>query len=170
MNESGKAGLFSSKLIRVLILLTLLASAWMLWSGFFLPLLLSLGIFSCLLVVYLTHRMGYFDNEVYALRFGVRLFLYWGWLAKEVVRSSLEVARIVLSPSLPINPKIVEITATETHPVCQAMLGNSITLTPGTIALDVHQGRIQVHCINEAGVEDLLNGEMDRRVAALRGD
>lgn len=157
-----------AKLVRALLLLTLLIVAWVLWSGLFLPLLFALGAFSCLLTVYLTHRMGYFDNDVFALRFGLRLFSYWGWLAIEVVRSSLEVARVVLNPTLTISPRVVEIKATANHPVDQAILGNSITLTPGTLALDVHQGLIQVHCLTQAGADDLMSGEMDRRVAALR--
>jgi multicomponent Na+:H+ antiporter subunit E len=158
----------SSKTLRAASLLVLLIAAWVLWSGQFQPLLLVLGAFSCLLTAYLTQRMGYFDNEVFALRFGVRLFSYWAWLAKEVVRSSIEVARVVVNPRLPISPQIVEIQATASHPVDQAILGNSITLTPGTLALDVHRGRIQVHCLTQAGADDLKSGEMDRRVAALR--
>ncbi len=156
--------------MRVALLLGLLMAAWVLWSGQFLPLLLTLGAFSCLLTVYLTRRMGYFDNEVFALRFGVRLFSYWAWLSREVLRSSLEVARVVLDPRLPISPQTIEIKATASHPVDQAILGNSITLTPGTLALDVHRGKIQVHCLTQAGAADLMSGEMDRRVAALRQD
>jgi len=151
-----------------MLLLGLLVATWVLWSGQLQPLLLALGIFSCALTVYLTRRMGYFDNEVFALRFGVRLLSYWAWLAKEVVRSSIDVARVVLDPRLPISPRIVEIEATASHPVDQAILGNSITLTPGTLTLDVYRGRIQVHCLNRAGAADLGSGEMDRRVAALR--
>jgi multicomponent Na+:H+ antiporter subunit E len=158
----------STKLIRAAILLILLGAAWVLWSGLFKSLLLGLGVFSCLLTVYLTHRMGYFQNNVFALRFGIRLFAYWAWLAREVVRSSIDVARIVLTPSLPISPQMVEIISTANHPVDQAMLGNSITLTPGTLAIDVYQGKIKVHCLTKAGADDLLAGEMDRRVAALR--
>lgn len=158
----------STRLVRATILLVLLLLAWVLWSGLFKPLLLGLGGFSCLLTVYLTYRMGYFENNVFALRFGIRLFGYWAWLAREVVRSSIDVARIVLTPSLPISPQIVEITATASHPVDQAMLGNSITLTPGTLALDVHEGKIKVHCLTKAGADDLRSGDMDRRVAALR--
>ena len=155
-------------MVRAMLLLSLLVIAWLLWSGLFKPLLLSLGGFSCLLTVYLTHRMGYFRNNVFALRFGVRLFGYWLWLAREVVRSSIDVARIVLSPSLPISPQVLDITATADHPVDQAMLGNSITLTPGTLSLDVYNGRIKVHCLTKAGADDLTAGEMNRRVAALR--
>jgi multicomponent Na+:H+ antiporter subunit E len=158
----------SSKTARTASLLALLIAAWVLWSGQFQPLLLVLGAISCLLTAYLTRRMGYFDDNLFALRFGARLFGYWAWLAKEVVRSSIEVARVVVNPRLPISPQIVEIQATASHPVDQAILGNSITLTPGTLALDVHRGRIQVHCLTQAGADDLQSGEMDRRVAALR--
>ena len=114
--------------------------------------------------------MRYFDNDVFALRFGVRLFGYWVWLAREVWHSSIEVARVVVNPRLPISPQIVQISATANHPVDQAILGNSITLTPGTLALDVHRGKIQVHCLTQAAAADLESGEMDRRVAALRQD
>lgn len=162
--------LVSARMARILLLLSLLITAWLLWSGQFKPLLLALGAFSCLLVGYLTQRMGYFDNEVFALRFGLRLFSYCVWLAKQVVRSSIEVARVVLDPRLPISPQVVEIKASADHPVDLAILGNSITLTPGTLALDVHRGRIQVHCLTRAGADGLMSGEMDRRVAALRSN
>lgn len=145
-------------------------AAWVLWSGLFKPLLLVLGGVSCLLTAYLARRMGYLENEVFALRYGIRLFGYWFWLAREVWRSSIDVARIVLNPRLPISPQIVDIYATSSHPVDQATLGNSITLTPGTLALDVHRGRIQVHCLTQAGADELKSSEMDRRVAALRQD
>ena len=142
----------SNKMLKRLLLLALLAIAWLLWSGMFMPLLLGLGAFSCLLVVYLSHRMGYFNNQVFALPFGLRLFSYWAWLAKEVVRSSLEVARVVLDPRLPISPQTFEIEANISHPVGQAILGNSITLTPGTLALDVYRGTIKVHLLRDSRV------------------
>lgn len=160
--------LVSARMARILFLLALLITAWLLWSGQFKPLMLALGAFSCLLVGYLTQRMGYFDNEVFALRFGFRLFSYWVWLAKEIARSSIEVARIVLDPRLPISPQVVEFKARTDHPVDLTILGNSITLTPGTLTLDVHRGVIKVHSLTRAGADDLLSGEMDRRVAALR--
>ena len=153
---------------RMLVLFALLMAAWLLWSGIFKPLLLVLGVFSCLLTIYIKHRMGYFETDVFALGYGRRLLTYWVWLAKEVIKSSLDVARIVIDPKLPISPQVVTIKASCTHPVDQAILANSITLTPGTLALDVHNGEIKVHTLTQAGADDLLSGEMDRRVAALR--
>jgi len=153
---------------RMVVLLVPLAAAWLLWSGIYKPLLLGLGVLSCLLTIYIKHRMNYFETDMFALRFGRRLLGYWLWLAKEVVKSSLDVARIVLSPSLPISPEVVRIKASCEHPVDQAILANSITLTPGTLALDVYKGEIAVHALTKAGADELRKGEMDRRVLALR--
>jgi multicomponent Na+:H+ antiporter subunit E len=54
------------------------------------------------------------------------------------------------------------------EPVDQALLGNSITLTPGTLTLNVNEGRILVHSLTLAGAQELKRGEMRRRVVALR--
>lgn len=153
---------------RKIVLLVTLVAAWILWSGFFKPLLLSLGVFSCLLTYVVVQRMGYFNDQFFALHFSFRLFSYWLWLGREIIRSSLDVARIILDPRLPISPRIVEIKVTAQHPVEQVILANSITLTPGTLALDLHKGVIKVHALTEAGARDLLSGEMDRRVAETR--
>ena len=160
----------SARATRGLLLLILLGAAWVLWSGLFTPLLLGLGTLSCILTCYLAQRMGYLNDETDTLHVSPRLFGYAVWLAKEVIRSSLEVSRAVLDPRLRISPRTIEITATARHPVDQAILGNSITLTPGTLALDLHRGVIKVHCLTEAGADALMTGEMDRRVAALRAD
>ena len=159
-----------ASIVRISLLLMLFVSAWLLWSGLFTPLLLGLGAFSCLLVTYLTHRLGYTDHKEFKVNFNLRFLGYWAWLGKEVVRSSLEVARVILDPRLPISPRIVEIQATARHPVDQVILGNSITLTPGTIALDVRDGVLQVHTLTQKGADELMSGEMDRRIAALRED
>jgi multicomponent Na+:H+ antiporter subunit E len=159
---------FQSSYKRMLVLLLLLAIAWLLWSGLFKPLLLGLGLFSCLLTFLVVRRMGYFDNQMFALRFNFRLFAYWAWLGREIFRSSIQVARVVLDPALPINPRTIEIESSSAHLFDQVTLANSITLTPGTLALDLHEGIIKVHTLTEDGARDLMSGEMDRRVNGLR--
>jgi multicomponent Na+:H+ antiporter subunit E len=157
-------------LARSLLMAVLLAAAWLLWSGFFTPLLLALGAFSCGLVVYLAHRLHLFDTDVFAIRLSLRLFRFWAWLAGEVIRSSVEVARLVLSPKLPISPTVVRFQSTSNHPVDSAILGNSITLTPGTLTLSIDGGEFLVHSLTEQAAREIQGGEMDRRVAALRSD
>jgi len=51
--------------------------------------------------------------------------------------------------------------------ISQTILGNSITLSPGTVTLDVHEGELLVHCLTREGAEELRKGEVNRRVAAL---
>jgi len=155
-------------IIRVLTLAGLLVTAWLLWSGFFKPLLLGLGAFSCMLVLYLAHRMHLFDDDIFALRFSARLFKFWGWLAKEIFLSSLDVARVVLNPKLPISPTVVTFDTVCEHKVDKAILGNSITLTPGTLTLNIEGQEMAVHSLTRKGAEDLQSGEMERRVVALR--
>lgn len=159
----------SGQLGRSVLLLLLFFSVWLLWSGLYKPLLLGLGALSCLLTLYITRRMGYVDIDVFALRFSYRLIGYWGWLGKEIVKSSIGVARVVLDPKLPISPQVIEIRSTTDNAVDQAILGNSITLTPGSLALDVHDGVLKIHTLTERDADALRSGEMDRRVAALRG-
>lgn len=152
----------------MVVLAVLLAISWLLWSGMFKPLLLALGAFSCLLVLYLSWRMHLFEHDVFSLRYTGRLFRFWAWLGGEIVRSSLEVTRIVLSPKLLITPTVAEIESRCEHPVDRTILGNSITLTPGTLTLRIDDGHFVVHALTEAGAQDIVAGEMDRRVHALR--
>ena len=154
------------------VILTLLVwfAFWLLWSGLYKPLLITLGIISCLLVFVLARRMAYFDKSIYPPGLVFRLIPFWTWLSKELVITNLLVARIVLSPKMKISPTVVEIDALSKGPIGQAILGNSITLTPGTVTMDDHEGRLIVHCLTEEGARDLQAGEMNRRVAALGGD
>ena len=152
---------------RILLIVSLIA-AWLLWSGLFKPLILAFGVFSCALVFVLVRRMGYFADQLFALRFSLRVLRYWIWLGGEMIKSSLDVARIILSPSLPISPDVVDIPANSWHAFEQVMLGNSITLTPGTLAMDVHDGVIRVHALTTQGARDLQSGDMTRRVNELR--
>ena len=156
-----------SRGFRILLITALLAIAWLLWSGLFKPLLLGLGALSCALTIYVLHRMGYFSNETFAFRYSYRLVGYWIWLGKEVVLSSIEVSRLVLSPRLNVDPRVVRINVSGLDLVDQALLGNSVTLTPGTLTLDVHEGNMLVHALTPKGAAALQAGEMQRRVGAL---
>ena len=155
-----------------LLVLVSLVVTWLLWSGIYKSLLLMLGAFSCLLTLWLVRRMNYFnehfDEEVFTPRFIKRLLKYWRWLAEEIIRSSFDVARIVLDPKLPISPRFVDIKSESPHTFEQVLLGNSITLTPGTLSVDVFEGVIKVHSLTEDGAKDLVSGEMNRRVNELR--
>ncbi len=66
----------------------------------------------------------------------------------EMVKANLDVAYRVLSPKMPINPGIVEFKTTLTSPVGKLALANSITLTPGTLTMDIIDDRFFIHWID----------------------
>ena len=112
--------------------------------------------------------MRFFDEEVYPLHFSLKLVKFWLWLLREIWTSSLEVARIVLHPDLPIKPRVVTIRTNSDHNFDQVILGNSITLTPGTLTLDVYDGVLRVHALTEEGAKNVSNGEMVTKTTNLR--
>ncbi|MFW6093925.1 MAG: Na+/H+ antiporter subunit E [Pseudomonadota bacterium] len=152
---------------RMVVAVMLLFLVWLGWSGHLEPLLLLLGLASCVLVVGLSARMGTFDEESSWVRVVLRLPGFWAWIIGEVVRSNLEVAKLILGPRPRLSPTLVTLEADELDSLGQATLGNCITLTPGTVTLDDHQGELLVHCITQGNARELLQGEMKRRVAAL---
>lgn len=144
----------------------LLAGAWLLWSGLYFPLLLALGALSCAITLYLARRMKIFE-ELNLPRILPRLPAYWFWLAGEVVRSSLEVARVILDPRLPATPTIVRLEQLPDDTLGKAILGNSIILTPGTLTVDLQDDELIAHSLTRSAADALATGEFSRRVKRL---
>jgi len=152
-----------------LLLLTLVLSvAWLLWSGLYKPLLISLGSLSVAVTLIFAVRMKFFQHTEGLAQMATRLPGYWLWLLKEILKSSVQVSRIVLSPSLPIQPRLVTLVCKSDDELPQVILGNSITLSPGTITIDIRETEVLVHCIDEEGAQDMESGELLRRVDLLR--
>lgn len=153
---------------RALSLAGVLVALWLGLSGYFEPLLLVLGAVSCGAVLLIALRMDVLDHEWYPIHLLLtRLFtLYWPWLIVEIVKANIGVARCILNPKLPISPTVVRIKAGQRTRVGLVTYANSITLTPGTVAIDVNE-EIAVHALTRAAAEGLRNGKMNRRVSAL---
>lgn len=76
---------------------------------------------------------------------------YLSLFASELVKSNLDVARRVISPELRINPGIVEIKTQLKHPTYRLILANSITLTPGTLTVEMIDDSLFIHWIDVTG-------------------
>ena len=151
-------------------LFAVLFGMWLVWSGHFTPLLIGFGVVSCAGVALLCHRMGIVDHEGLPLDLTWRTLGYAPWLAVEVVKSTLGLARRVLSPSLPISPQIVEMQSTQKTDRGRVTYANSITLTPSTVTIEAtSEGRFIVHAVAREVAEDLRRGEMDRRATWWEG-
>lgn len=145
----------------------LLLVTWILLSGHFTPLLLGFGVASAILVVLIAVRMNVVDREGHPIHLTTRFIGYWLWLAVEVVKASIDVARRIWSPRLPISPTLFQLRASQPGELGQVIYGNSITLTPGTVTVQIDDGNLLVHAIAAEVGEDLAGGEMDRRVTRL---
>lgn len=142
---------------------------WLLLSGHYTGFLIAVGALCVIGTVALAARMGIVDAEGHPVQLLGRALFYWSWLGKEIVKSAWRVAWIIINPSLPISPTILKIKASQKTPAGVTTYANSITLTPGTISLDVDGQDIYVHAIERAGADSLDEGDMDRRVTWLEG-
>lgn len=152
-------------------LFLLLLSVWLLNSGHYTVLITSFGVASCLFVVWLSRRMGVVDDESVPIHLLPRLPMYLPWIAKEVVKSNLDTARRILAFGSPdVSPLLLDVPTSQRTDLGRVLYANSITLTPGTVSIRVHGTKITVHAIAEEVAEDLLKGEMDRRVTRFEGE
>ncbi len=142
---------------------------WLLWSGIYNSLLISLGGISCLFVAFVAVRLDINDNEGSVIGLAFRMIVYLPWLLWAIAKANVDVTARILSPRLRINPKLVEVKSGQKTALGQVIYANSITLTPGTVSVDVGEGRILVHALTSESAEDLQTGEMDRKVTGLEG-
>lgn len=139
---------------------------WLLLSGFFTAFLVTAGAVTALAVLLFARRMDVMDHEGHLLRLAPRAVLeYWPWLLKEIVKSAWQVSKIIVHPRLPISPTLQRIKISQRTDVGRTVFANSITLTPGTISVEVGRDEILVHALTREGAQDLAGGEMDRRVS-----
>lgn len=145
----------------------MLAALWLLNSGHYTPLIIALGIVSILLVIIIVHMMDVVDHESQPIHLTQRLPAYWAWLAKELVLSNIDVVKRIWKGNDSIYPTIGTLKISQKTDIGRVIYANSITLTPGTITIDLEDDTIVVHALTQEGLQALEAGEMDRRVTAL---
>ena len=165
VERAGPTGRHVKKAIATFLVL---AAMWQTWSGHTDTLILGFGLGSCLFVTWLVGRMDAADGASPGW-LGPRVLTYLPWLILEIVKSNIHVAKVILSPSLPISPRLVRTKASQTTDLGQVIYANSITLTPGTITLDVRDGEFLVHALTEDTAQGVESGEMDAKVKWLEG-
>ncbi len=150
-------------------LFVLFYAFWLLMSGHYTPFLLAVGAAVSAAVVWFAHRMDVADREGHPIHLGPSALTYWPWLAKEILKSALDVSRIVLDPRLPATPTVVRFRPRQKTVVGLVTHANSITLTPGTLSIEVGPEQFVVHGLTRAGAEGCIDSEMDRRVERFEG-
>ncbi len=155
-------------MLRALYLFIALAVFWLLLSGHYTFLLIGFGFASCALVVFIARRMDAVDRFPVEIALKPLVFVkYWLWLAREIIVANFAVSKLVWSRELKISPSIFYVPAANLSELVRVTYANSITLTPGTVAIDVGNDWIEVHALTEDTKADLLAGRMGERVRAI---
>lgn len=147
-------------------LLAALAAFWLGNSGHYKPLMLGFGSISVLLTLVLASRLNIIDREGAPYVRLPQLLRYYPWLAVEVIKSNWTVIRACLSAELDITPTLTKVKTVCKSDLAKVTFANSITMTPGTITVEIDGDKLLVHGIYEAGTEPEGFIEMDKRCAA----
>lgn len=144
----------------------LLFSGWLALSGLYDLFHIFLGLGSVLAVIFL-NRASYIQDGRKIRFFPLRLIFFHLWMGWQMLLSALFVARCVLTPKLFIQPHFVRFQSPQPNPLAKVILANSITLTPGTLSVDVEKNQFIVHALSNETAQNLLEGTMPRFVASI---
>lgn len=150
---------------------------WLLLSGILKPKFLIVGFVTsviitiiCLPSLWIEGRDGKTKYCLLDVSF-LKLAKYWVWLFIEIAKSSISVAKIVVSPKMKMNPQLVEFDCWYKNPIATSVLINSIILTPGTVTVEVKDERhFLVHALTDEAALGLMDGTMQRKIADLFGE
>ncbi|MDT8345595.1 MAG: Na+/H+ antiporter subunit E [Thermohalobaculum sp.] len=157
--------------MRLILIALTLFGYWMLLSGHDeLWLVASGGVLSVAVVLFLLFK-DIIDVESFPIERLPRAMIYWPWLGWQMILSALNVSRIILDPRLPISPTMVKVRSDAVTAVGITTYANSITLTPGTISVEVSEaGRaIWVHAITREGAAGFADDPMNHWVGWFDG-
>lgn len=147
MADISKINLKRNYLTKVFITIVIL---WLVLSSMFLPLMISLGILSALVTTYILFIMNVFNSKDAAVSINlVKMTAYIFWLFKEIIISNFKVCWLILKPQYKITPIIGETKSELSTDFTTTIYANSITLTPGTITIDINDNVLTVHSLDE---------------------
>jgi multicomponent Na+:H+ antiporter subunit E len=140
---------------------------WVLLSGSFEWIHLGLGLICSFAVAWINSGHALF---VPRFRLWLRTLLYLPWLFYKIIQSSLQLTKLILHPALPIAPQLISVETKLRHHAAVVLLGNSITLTPGTITAEVDRNKLIVHAMDKTLAEDITSKQIESKIADIFKD
>ncbi|OKY78100.1 MAG: Multisubunit Na+/H+ antiporter MnhE subunit [Candidatus Methanohalarchaeum thermophilum] len=139
---------------------------WCVLSNVFDIVHLGIGFVFSLVLAYITSPFLIKRESSFASlpREAIRFLWYFWWLLINIVKANIDVAKIVLSPSIRISPRIISYESDLDNDIEKTLFGNSITLTPGTLTVNIEEDIFFVHCLAERHGEEIKKGEMEKRI------
>lgn len=148
-----------------------LAAFWLINSLHFTPLLLVFGALSVAGVVFIVLRMEAVDGRYEPPVFlSWRLFPYLAWLLRSIYQASLDVVKHIWEREPQISPVVFDSFMVEQKvELFEVFYANSVTLTPGTMILDIEDKILEIHALTHGAAKSILQGGVGRQVTRLSG-
>lgn len=144
---------------------------WFLLSGHLEPLLLGLGLAAVVLTILLAERMNIIDHESHPLHLSSRFPAFIVYLFREIVKANIDVIkRIMTFRRTSISPQWFEVPLPQKTDLGRVIYANSITLTPGTVSVELSKDKIIVHALTKEAADDLSNGVMAEKIPERAAD
>lgn len=154
--------------MRGLPLLVMLLLFWASLSGAFSNwFLVGSGLVTAGLVTLVVHRWSNLAIGDWTPTRMLGLIRYMPWLSWQVLLANLRVLRVIWTPKLPIDPRLVEVPCTLETGTARALYANSITLTPGTVTVSLQADQLLVHALTPHDAEGVQDGSMHARIKRL---
>lgn len=166
-----------SPVVHLVGMAVVLFAFWMILSGHTEIKFIVYGVLTSVVTAWVTYPLLLVTNKDGSRKyfvFGIslpKLFKYSLWLLWQLVLANIDVARATTSQNLNINPKVVRFYFRTDNPMAEVVLADSITLTPGTVTLNVtDDGLFEIHALTDGAAAGVLDGSMQRKVADLFGE
>lgn len=167
-----------SSIIHRFVLAVMLFCFWMLLSGNTEVKFMTYGVLTAVITAWACYPLLLVpdkENTKYYFVFGInpfRLVYYFFWLMWQLVLANVDVIKATVRAELDINPGVVVFRYRAAHPMAQVILANSITLTPGTVTMNVTEdGLFEVHALTDGAADGLKDPSgMPAKVAWLFGE
>lgn len=140
---------------------------WFAWSGYTQTVILIFAAAGIAISLFFGNRFSAFDEEGFPIRIALHFPMFFLWLCWETIKANIEVSLLILSPKMNIAPHLIRVPATQKTALGQVVHANTITITPGTISLDMRDDQILVHALSEDGADEESEGRVNRWVSWL---
>jgi multicomponent Na+:H+ antiporter subunit E len=114
--------------------------------------------------------VAWFNTDRTTSRFTIpqlRILWYFPWLVGRILQSGFHLSVLILHPALPIDPKLIRYRAKLRGEAGLVLLGNSITLTPGTITVEINSQDLVVHAMDDKSADDVTSQRLEQQIAGL---
>lgn len=166
-----------STLVHKLAMFVVLFGFWMVLSGRTETKFVVYGILTAVVTTWVTYPLLLVPNKdgskkYYVFGFSIpKMIMYFFWLMWQLVLANIDVLLATTGQELNIDPKVVRFRFKADNPMASVILANSITLTPGTVTMNVtDDGVYEIHALTVGAAAGVLDGGMQKKVADLYGE